>query len=60
MSKPEAFEDLTTAATATFNQTHPGTQGVPWLCYSGSTSPSQTMCRTLYTSWLRALPAAQG
>ena len=49
--KPQAFSELTTASATQFNKLYPSLEGVPLACYSGVSSPSQTMCRALFASW---------
>ncbi len=49
---PDAFSELTSASTAAFNAAYPSLEGVPLLCYSGISSPEQTMCRALFASWV--------
>ena len=50
-TKPEAFHDLTTSFTKTFNNDHPILAGVPLLSYAGDSNPSLSMCRALYVPW---------
>ena len=46
---PDAFSELTPDyLNNVFNPTHNSLEGVPLLCYSGISSPKQTMCRLLY------------
>jgi triacylglycerol lipase len=48
---PEAFAELTTSAASNFNAQYSRLEGVPFQCYAGVSSPSQTMCRALYAPW---------
>lgn len=49
---PAAFGELRPAFMQSFNQEYPNLEGVPLLCYSGVSSPDQTMCRALFPSWI--------
>jgi triacylglycerol lipase len=49
---PEAFSELTTNFITGFNTDYPDLEGVPLLCYSGKSSPDQTMCRAFFPFWL--------
>jgi triacylglycerol lipase len=50
-NKPDAFEELTTDNTATFNSTYSGWEGVPLCSYAGVSSPDDTMSGELYGPW---------
>lgn len=56
-NKPHAFQELTTASTAQFNQRHPAWEGIPLRSYVGASSPDDTMSSDLYGPWaiLRSL-----
>jgi triacylglycerol lipase len=50
-NKLEAFRELTTNFTKTFNADHPSWEGVPLRSYAGVSTPDETMSPELYGSW---------
>jgi triacylglycerol lipase len=47
-TRPEAFTELTTDFASAFSERHKDLQGVPFLCFAGSSGPALTMCRLMY------------